>query len=208
MQPQVQGQSRVDRADSNWLLGLGRLKRGVSVEKVRMELTLIAQQALTDFEGGQLSAAALAEIRRQQLPVGPGGKGFSWIRKNTSGFLMILMIVVAFLLLIACANVANLLLARAAGRQKEIVVRLAIGAGRARLIRQLLTEGALLAGASGVAGIIVANWGSRVLSQLLARGGPNPIPFDVDLPSADGVGKCVGKSDVRVAAAAGDTDSA
>jgi len=181
MQPQIQGQSRLNRADSNWLLGLGRLKPGVSIEQARTDLELIAQQALVDFQGGQLSEAALSEVRRQRLPVEPGNRGFSWIRKNTSASLVTLMVVVAFILLIGCANVANLLLARAASRQKEIAVRLAIGAGRMRLIRQLLTEGALLAAASGLAGLIVASWGSRVLSQLLARGGPNPVPFDVDV---------------------------
>jgi predicted permease len=181
MQAQIQGQSRLDRVDANWLLGLGRLKPGVSIEQARTELTLIAQQALADFQGGQLSNAALAELRRQQLPVEPGGKGFSWIRRNTSASLVTLMVIVAFILLIACANVANLLLARAAARQKEIVVRLAIGASRARLIRQLLTEGGVLAAASGVASLVLAAWGSRLLSHLLARGGPNPIPFDVDV---------------------------
>jgi MacB-like periplasmic core domain len=65
MQPQIQDQSRLDRVDSNWLLGLGRLEPGVSIEQARTELTLIAQQALADFQGGQLSEAALAEIRRQ-----------------------------------------------------------------------------------------------------------------------------------------------
>ena len=181
MQPQIHRQSRLNRADSNWLLGLGRLRPGVSLEEARTELNLIAQQALADFQGGQLSDAALAEVRRQHLPVEPGYRGFSWIRKNTSASLVTLMVVVAFVLLIACTNVANLLLARAANRQKEIAVRLAIGAGRKRLIRQLLTEGSLLAAASGLASLIVANWGSRALSQLLARGGQNPIPFDVDV---------------------------
>jgi predicted permease len=180
MQPQIQGQSRLNRADSNWVLGLGRLKPGVSLEQARTDLNRIAQQALVDFQGDQLSEAALAEVRRPHLPVEPGGRGFSWIRKNASASLVILMVVVAFVLLIACANVANLLLARAATRQKEIAVRLAIGAGRTRLIRQLLTEGSVLAAASGVASLLVASWGSRMLSQLLARGGPNPIPFDVD----------------------------
>jgi putative ABC transport system permease protein len=178
MQPQIQGQSRLNRSDSNWLLGLGRLERGVSLEQARTKLNVIAQQALADFQGGQLSEAVL---RGQHLPVQPGGRGFSWIRKNTSTWLITLMVVVAFVLLIACANVANLSLARAASRQKEIAVRLAIGAGRARLIRQLLTEGSLLAAASGLASLTVARWGSRVLSQLHGRGGPNPIPFDVDV---------------------------
>jgi predicted permease len=181
MQPQIQGQSRLHNPDSNWLLALGRLKPGVSLEQARAELNILALQALAEFQGGQLSDAALSGIRGQHLPVEPGGRGFSWIRKNTSTSLIILTVVVAFVLLIACANVANLLLARAANRQKEIAVRLAIGAGRGRLVRQLLTEGGVLATASGVASLFVANWGSRVLSQLLARGGSNPIPFDVDV---------------------------
>jgi predicted permease len=182
MQAQVNpGQARLDRIDSNWLLGLGRLAPGVSLERARAELTLLAQQALADFEGADLSADKAREIRTRKLPVQPGGKGFSWVRKNVSPLLFTLMAVVGLVLVIACANVANLLLARAMSRQKEISVRLAVGASRGRLIRQLLTEGAVLAVMGGAAGLMLAGWGSRLVSRLAARGGPNPIPFDVDV---------------------------
>lgn len=182
MQAQVNpGQARLDRVDSNWLLGLGRLKRGVSVERARAEMTLLAQEALINFSGGGQSTDKAREIRTQKLQVPPGAKGFSWVRKNLSPLLFTLMAVVGLVLIIACANVANLLLARAMSRQKEISVRLAVGASRGRLIRQLLTEGAVLAVIGGTVGLILAGWGSRLLSRLASRGGPNPVPFDVNV---------------------------
>jgi predicted permease len=181
MQAQVNpGDPRLDKRDSNWLLCMGRLKPGVSIQRARAEMTVLAQDALMDYEGAATSPDRLREIRTQTVDVQPGAKGFSWIRKHDSPLLFMLMVVVGLVLLIACANVATLLLVRASSRQKEISVRLAVGASRWRLICQLLTESALLAATSGAAGLLVASWGSR-LSSRLASGGPNPIPFDVDV---------------------------
>ncbi len=183
MQAQVNpGEPRLDKRDTNWLLCMGRLKPGVSIQQARAEMTTLVQNALIDYEGAAGSPDKLREIRGEKVDVQPGSKGFSWIRKHDSSLLFTLMAMVGLVLLIACANVANLLLARGTARQKEISVRLALGAGRARIIRQLLTESALLALVAGTAGVLLAGWGSRVLSQMASGGsGLNLIPFEVDV---------------------------
>lgn len=170
------GDPRLEQSDSNWLLFLGRLKPGVSLAQARAEMTTLIHEALIDYEGAALSPERLREIRREPVQVEPGANGFSWVRKHDARLLFTLLAAAGLVLLIACANIANLLLARATARQREISVRLAVGASRLRVVWQLLTESAVLALIGGSTGLLFASWGSRVLAHLAAIGGPNPIP--------------------------------
>ncbi len=161
-----------------WVRIMGRLKPGVTEEQARNKLEGVFQQSAL---AGWNAAMAQAEARVQPLRSEPrdvprlriesGSQGLSESRSQYSQPLMLLMVVVGLVLLIACANVASLLLARAALRAKEIAVRLAMGAGRWRLVRQLLTESLLLSFTGGVLGVFFAYWGKDMLLALRPWGG-------------------------------------
>src|SRR6185312_14268658 len=157
---------------------IGRLKNGVTQSQASAEVNLRFNQFLLQQAGNQPTAARLQDISRARVELTPAGRGLSDLRRQFSLSLKILMAVVGLVLVIACANVANLLLARTTARQKEFAARLAIGAGRFRLVRQLFTESLLLASLGGFAGVLLAWWGSRLL-VLMASSGPEALPLDV-----------------------------
>jgi predicted permease len=148
-----------------WIGIMGRLRPGVTLDQAQAALAPV-------FANWVLPTASTVQERANlpQLRVDPGGRGIDTLRTKYSKPLYALMAMVGLILAIACANMANLLLARAAARRREIAVRLSIGAGRLRLIRQLLTESLVLAGLSGAFGIVIVVAGIRLLTVLLANG--------------------------------------
>jgi predicted permease len=151
-----------------WIEMMGRLRPGVSMAQAQAALAprfhqWVADTATTDGERAKLPA----------LILNPGAAGLGSLRRQYSKPLYVLLTMAGLILAIACANIANLLLARSAARRREIAVRLSLGAGRLRVVRQLLTESVMLASFGGAFGVLFAIWGVRWLTLLFSRGQEN-----------------------------------
>jgi macrolide transport system ATP-binding/permease protein len=151
-----------------WIEMMGRLRPGVSMAQ--------AQAVLAPRFHQWVAATATTAGERAKLPaliLNPGAAGLGSLRRRFSKPLYVLLMMVGLILALACANIANLLLARAAARRREMAVRLSLGAGRFRVVRQLLTESVMLASLGGAFGVLFAIWGMRSLTLLLSNGQEN-----------------------------------
>jgi predicted permease len=151
-----------------WLSIMGRLKPDLTPERAESRLKVLAPQIYGAVVPPDYPDEAQKRFRKLTFAIRPGANGISGLRRQYSRPLAILMVVAGFVLLIACANIASLMLARAATRRKELAVRLAVGASRSRLIRQLLTECLILSGAGALLGILFARWGASLLVRFIS----------------------------------------
>jgi predicted permease len=163
-----------------WLHVMGRLKPGVTMKQAQANISVAWRQILNAYQVPGLGEVDRKELLGQTIRLKEGGKGAGYVRDSFAQALFVLMAVVGLVLLIACVNIANLLLARAAARQKEISVRLAVGATSGRIAAQLLTESVLLALLGGALGVLGAIWGVRVLLRVVSSG-PEALPLAVHL---------------------------
>ena len=161
-----------------WLNLIGRLNPGITINQAQVAVNVQTRQYFQSQMGSQLSPKIRELIDKSYVELSPAGRGISLLRRIYSEPLHILMAGVLVILLIACCNIIGLLLARGGARQREISVRLALGAKRERLIRQLLTESLLLVAFGGGLGVILGAWGVNVITMLVARNTPLDIGPD------------------------------
>ena len=168
--PAALNQQQLSDRDNHYLTVVARMKPNVTIEQAQADLLTISERIARDYPNDAKGLTSAVVSMREQL----AGK----VRRS----LVILLVAVGFVLLIACANIASLLLSRASARRREIAVRTALGANRLRVVRQLLTESVFLAGLGGAAGLLVALWSFAFLKQLIPEGMLLLTSLKIDLP--------------------------
>jgi predicted permease len=179
----VPGWKGIENRRSYWVYLFARLKPGVSMDQARTAINVPYRAILDDVEAPLqrgMSDQTMKRFRAKEIEVEPGGRGQSSMHADARAPLLLLLGVTTVVVLIACANVANLLLARAANRAAEMAVRLSIGASRRQLIAQLLVESCLLALLGGAAGLIVAYWTLQGISSLMPPDVHRSLEFRLD----------------------------
>jgi putative ABC transport system permease protein len=178
-EPRIRRQSWLNRPDFNWLAMVGRLGPGGSIAASQASLDPIFGRFLEDHSRTMSEAQDRKNFLSHRIVLESARAGLSDLRRQFSRPILLLMTAVTLVLLIACMNVVNLLLARGVGRRREMALRLAIGASRGRLIRQMLTESTLLGLAGGAAGFVLSLVGVPLLVTLVSDG-PTPVDLHVD----------------------------
>ena len=168
------GSTRLERRGTRWLFVKGRLAEGRTIEQARSQINALYARLQTEHpvtnEKATASIVPATNVRFHPMLDG-------YIRAASAG----LMAAVALVLLVACANVANMLLARGSSRRRELAIRAALGATRGRLVRQLLSEGAVLAAVGGALGLLISWWSGRALSGLITNVLPVPVSFNFSI---------------------------
>jgi putative ABC transport system permease protein len=172
--------ANLDERDNWWIRVTARLKPGMTPAELRGRLNALAPAVFQATVPPRYSAKDQAHYQKTTLVIDPQPAGVPGLRNVYKSSLYTLMVVVGVVLLIACGNVANLLLARARAREREAAVRLAVGAGRGRLVRQLLTESLVLAALGAGTGVLFAQWGARLLVSLLSSGNAVWLDLSID----------------------------
>lgn len=165
--------SLIDLGNGYWLAAVGRLKPGVTIEQANAEMAELSTGILEATVPPQYDAEGQKHYLQYKFGAFPAATGFSNLRRSYETPLWTLLAIAALVLLIACANIANLLLARASARGREIAVRLSLGASRGRLIRQLLVESLLIGVGGTVLGAVLAQWISRFLVAFIGTSAPD-----------------------------------
>jgi predicted permease len=178
----IPGWKGFDNRQSYWAYLFGRLKPGISIDQARAGLNNVYRPIVNDVEAPLqkgMSDQTLAKFKAKVIDIEGGARGQSTVHREAKAPVMFLMTVTGIVLLIACANIANLLLARGAGRSTEMAIRLSLGAGRRQLFIQLLTESCVLAVLGGVAGLLVARWTLALVGSLLPADATNTLEFEL-----------------------------